>query len=72
MSEKEILRRFMRLLELFAIAQGDTSTENRRTLFEFLTSDELLVGTRKRIEQYTATAPEICLADPPARTQRLN
>ncbi len=72
MTEREVVRRLARLIELFGIAQGDSSVENRRRMFEFLTSDGLLAGTRKRIERYAATAPEICLADPPARVQRLN
>jgi len=72
MTEREVIRRLQRLIELIQIAQGDVSANNRRFLFEVLTSDRLIVGTRRRIEAYVSTAPDICLADPPAREQRCN
>jgi hypothetical protein len=72
LTEREILRRLQRLIELMAIAEGDASYENRRRLFEFVGRDELLVGTLKRIESYDASAPDSCLADPPWRSRGLN
>jgi hypothetical protein len=72
LSEREILRRLRRLIELMAISEADVTWENQRRLFEFVGRDELLVGTLRRIETYAATAPDRCLADPPWRTQRLN